>query len=459
MDNEIFAVREIRPQPGPQTKFLRSAADIRIYGGGAGGGKTFGVLLDILRYTHNPLFGAVVFRRTTVQLKSEGGIWDESEQLYPLLGARGLRQQLEWRFPSGAKIKMSHLEHDKNRLDWQSAQIPYIAFEEICQFTSNQFWYLVSRNRSMSGVPGQIVGTCNPDPDSFVAKLIAWWIDQKTGYAIPNRSGVIRWFIRGKDDALVWGFSPEELKEQFGEDCQPQSLTFIKSTIFDNKIFMAKDPTYLAKLKALPKVERLQLLGEGDQGGNWLVRPAAGMYFQTGYFEVVDAAPAEVAIRCRYWDRAASILLPGQDPDATAGVKVSRDHKGIFYIEHVSRMFASAHQVERAMKNTAKQDGTNCIVGYMQDPGSAGKGEAEATARALAGFIVKFAVATGDKETRAKPVSSQAEAGNIKIVKGDWNELFLRELENFPTGRFDDQVDGLSGAFDILVAGRPILVV
>lgn len=444
--------KEISPQAGPQTDFIESPANIVFYGGAAGGGKSFGLLLDLLRFVHNPQFGAVLFRRTSVQLKTVGGLWDESESLYPLLGARGFRQSLEWRFPSGAKVKMSHMEHDKNRFDWQGAQIAYIGWDEVTHFSGTQFWYLVGRNRSPSGEPGFIRGTCNPDPDSFVAELIKWWIDQHTGYPIAGRGGKIRWFVRSGDE-IVWGFSKKELIDQFGPEAKPMSLTFIPSNVYDNKMLLEKNPGYLANLQALPLVEREQMLK-----GNWKVRPAAGMYFKRSWFEIVDAAPAEVEYRVRYWDRAATTKVANTDPDATVGLKLSRDKHGVFFIEDVQKMFVSAHKVEQSMKNTAGQDGKAVHIGYMQDPGSAGKGEAEQMARALVGFVISFAPATGDKQTRAKPVSSQAEAGNIKVVRGPWNEEFLRILENFPEATHDDEVDALSGAFDLLVEGRRILV-
>jgi phage terminase large subunit-like protein len=91
----------------------------------------------------------------------------------------------------------------------------------------------------------------------------------------------------------------------------------------------------------------------------------------------------------------------------------------------------------------------------MQDPGSAGVAEAQATARALDGSNVRFAVASGDKETRAKPISAQCEAGNVRLVRGLWNDEFLRELENFPAGRHDDAVDALSGAYE-KIGGRGV---
>lgn len=441
----------IKPQPGPQTKFLRSPADLAIFGGSAGGGKSWALLLEGLRHSHNPRFGSVIFRRTTVQIKMTGGLWDESQKLYPLVAARGRAQSMEWFFPSGAKLRFSHMEHEKNRFDWQGAQIPFIGFDEITHFTDKQFWYLVGRNRSDSGVGGYIRGTCNPDPDSWVRRFIAWWIDEDSGFAIKERAGKIRWFIRAGDE-FVWADSRAELKARYPSE-DPKSVTFIPASVYDNKILLEKDPRYLSNLKALPWVERAQLLE-----GNWNVRPAAGNYFKAHYFGVVDAAPAG-CVWVRFWDRAATkATAQNTDPDATSGVKLGRDPAtGVFYIADDRHILDTPMVVERSILNTAQQDGTGCAIGYNQDPGSAGVYEAQQMALKLQGYNVRFWPATGDKETRAKPVSAQAEAGNIKLVAGQWNQPFLRELENFPFGH-DDRVDALSGAFQMLVSGRKVIV-
>src|SRR5688572_22814427 len=75
------------PQPGPQETFLQSEADIVIFGGAAGGGKTWALLMQPLKHMGNPLFGGVIFRRTSPQIRNQGGLWDESTQIYPLLNA------------------------------------------------------------------------------------------------------------------------------------------------------------------------------------------------------------------------------------------------------------------------------------------------------------------------------------------------------------------------------------
>jgi len=241
----------LKPQEGPQEDFLATPADMAIYGGAAGGGKTYSLLLEPLRHvTSVKGFGCVIFRRTSPQIRNEGGLWDESTSIYSYLGASPKETTLEWVFKNGNKIKFSHLEYEKNKHDWQGSQICLIGFDELTHFTQGQFFYMLSRNRSACGVKPYIRATTNPDPDSWVGDFISWWIDQETGYAIPERSGVIRWMVR-KGDKILWYDSREEAKEEssyLGLDFEPKSVTFIESKIHDNKILLEKDPGYLANL-------------------------------------------------------------------------------------------------------------------------------------------------------------------------------------------------------------------
>jgi hypothetical protein len=187
----------ISAQPGPQTEFLRTAADICIYGGAAGGGKTVGLILEPLRHVGRVAnFTAVFFRRTTPQITNPGGLWDESRTFYPRLGGIPHLGMREWRWPRAGKIKFSHLQFETTVHDWQGAQITLICFDELTHFTAHQFFYMVSRNRSTCGVRPYIRATCNPDADSWVADFLAWWIDPESGLLIPERAGVLRYYIR-----------------------------------------------------------------------------------------------------------------------------------------------------------------------------------------------------------------------------------------------------------------------
>jgi hypothetical protein len=154
----------ISSQPGPQTAFLQTPADICIYGGAAGGGKTVGLIFEPLRHVRRvPGFSAVFFRRTTPQITNPGGLWDESLNFYPRFGGAPHRRAQEWRWPRGGKIKFSHLQHNSTVYEWQGAQITLICFDELTHFTAHQFFFLVSRNRSTCGVRPYIRATCNPD--------------------------------------------------------------------------------------------------------------------------------------------------------------------------------------------------------------------------------------------------------------------------------------------------------
>lgn len=447
---------EIRPQKGPQEAFLSTPADIAIYGGAAGGGKSFAILLEPIRHLRNGKFGAVIFRRQSTDITKEGALWDESQEIYRAAGGESREGKLDWSFPSGASISFGHLEHETSIYNWHGAQIPLLAFDELTHFTRKQFWYMLTRNRSTCGIRPYIRASCNPDPDSFVAELVAWYIDQDTGYAIDERSGIIRYFVKLGDD-LIWGEKPEQIMERHKDVALAhiKSFTFIGSKVNDNKILLEKDPSYIGNLMAQSAVDRERLLK-----GNWKIRPAAGLYFQRSYFEIVEAVPAN-ARRVRCWDLAATAADEGQTPDWTVGMRMSRDTQGIFYIEHIERLQASPEKVERTIVNTATSDGVPVAIRIPQDPGQAGKMQAQYLTRKLAGFNVRTQRVTGDKVTRASPASAQAEAGNIKIVRGAWNEAFFNEAENFPGKGKDDQIDALSDCIDELtgadIGNRPMI--
>lgn len=441
----------IAPQAGPQTDFMQTAADIALFGGGAGGGKSFSLLLEPLYHVENPRFGSVIFRRNTVQVRNMGGLWDESYSLYRQLNGHPREAILEWEFPSGMAVKFAHLENEHTVYDYQGSAIPLIGFDELTHFTEKQFVYMLSRNRSMSGVPGRVRATCNPDFESWVRQWVDWWIGED-GFPIKERSGKLRWFIR-QDDHLMWADTRHELIEQFGPEEMPKSFTFIPSLLKDNLILMEKDPSYLSNLKALSRVERERLLG-----GNWNVRASAGMIFQRQWFPIVDAVPSGWNRMVRYWDRAAT--KPNEtnkDPDWTRGLLLYKYPDGSFVVVDLKSMRDTPGQVESLIKATASHDSQSCMVVGEQDPGSAGVADSDNFVRMLAGYNVRVRKITKDKLTRSKPASAQAEIGNIKVLRAPWNNAFFQELENFPEGAHDDIVDVLSGAVNELVGGISIL--
>lgn len=435
---------EIRPQPR-QEEFLSSPADIVIFGGSAFGGKTYALLLEPLRHIRNRKFGCVIFRRTMAEITKEGGLWDEASDIYPLLG--GVPNQQEHSFTwdkKGAKITFAHMQHEKDRFSWKSAQIALIQFDQLETFHASQFFYMFSRNRSDSGVRPYIRATANPEP-GWLADFLAWWIDDE-GWAIPERSGVIRWMIREKGHTH-WADSRAELIDQF-PDSDPKSVTFILSTIFDNQIGMKNDPGYLGNLKALDYVDRQRLLGDGRRGGNWKIKPAAGLIFNKAWFEIVDAVPAG-GREIRRYDLAASTA---DLADFTASCK-AKMVDGIVYILDTTNDKIDPAATDNHMKNLAKQDGKACAIRWEREGGSAGIRDTRHIVTMLAGYDARGIPSTGDKVTRAKPLAAQALAGNVKLLRGAWNERWLSSMhqqDGQPTTH-DDDMDAASGVYDDLL--------
>lgn len=264
---------EIRPNPGPQFDAFASSADILIYGGSAGGGKSFYLLTEPTRHYQRKGFRGGIFRRTYPQIKGQGGLWDEAQAIYRGLGARMREgQELDATFPIGASIQFSHLQHEKTKYEYQGHQFAYLGFDELTHFSETQFFYMLSRLRTTCGIKPYVRCTCNPDPSSWVAEFIAWWIDQDSGFPIPERAGQVRYFTRadvGHGEQIIWADSKQAIIDQFPhlDENGVMSATFIPASLDDNPKLLEKDPGYRARLESQPRVERERLLK-----GNWKVQ-------------------------------------------------------------------------------------------------------------------------------------------------------------------------------------------
>lgn len=444
----------LSPQEGPQTDFLTTTADVCIYGGAAGGGKTYGLLLTALRHVNVPGFGCTIFRRNYKQVFNLGGLWDESSAMFGCIPEATSRiSDATWIFTTKghpAKISFAHIERDSDLESYQGSQICYLGFDELTHFNEKSFFYMLSRNRSTCGVKPFVRATCNPDADSWVAKFIEWWIDQETGYPIKERSGKKRFFIR-RNEIIYWADTRKELIEQFDlktpeEQQEPKSCTFIMSNVYDNAELLRIDPGYLANLKALSIVERERLLY-----GNWKIKASAGLFFkreQVG--NILEILPADVAYLVRCWDLAASEKDDNGEPAYTAGVLMGKRSNGRYVVIDVINKQMSASDVRQTVLHTAQTDRAKfkrVRTRLPQDPGQAGKEQAQSYVKFLSGFDVKTVTESGSKEARAEPMAAQWQAGNFDIMYGTWNEEYLLQLENFPDGKFKDMVDASANGF------------
>jgi hypothetical protein len=276
----------IKPQPGFQTDYLSTSADIAFGGGAAGAGKTWALQYDAMRWVHIPKYDAIIFRRTYPEITQQGGLWDKSFDLYRPRGGKSNETEMSWTFNADhptlghgeSSIKFSHLLRESDIYAHQGGEYAFIGFDEVTHFTKKQFMYLISRNRSPSGIRPVVRCTCNPDPDSWVAEFLSWWIDQDTGYPISERCGKLRYFTLD-GDSVVWGDSVKDVIDKCPHiftdprfaNLDPKdlimSVTFIPGKIFDNQILLAKDPGYLGKLLMQDENTKLALLE-----GNWKIR-------------------------------------------------------------------------------------------------------------------------------------------------------------------------------------------
>ncbi len=450
--------RIIKPQEGPQERFLATSADICIYGGAAGGGKTYGLLLEPLRYINNPGYNSIIFRRDYTQITSPGGLWDSARTIYSYVqGAYPLKTpKYHWQFKSGATVNFAHIGRDDDCEGWQGSQIAFIGFDELTHFSKYSFFYMLSRNRTTCGIHPYMRATCNPDADSWVAGFISWWIDPETGYPIPERSGVIRYMVHNND--IVSWFETKEEGVEFARQIglsedeanrAVKSVTFIASTLKDNKILMENDPGYLANLLALTEVEKERLLR-----GNWKIKPSAGAYFKRIQIkEILKALPDDIISLCRGWDLAATDEDENKDAAYTAGVLIASRACGRFLVVDVINQQLKAGDVRKLVLTTAQIDNAKykkfggVRQRLPQDPGQAGKEQAQSYVNMLAGYDVIPRTESGSKESRAEPMAAQWQQGFFDVMEGEWNEEYFNQLESFPESKFKDMVDAGSSAF------------
>ena len=441
------------PQKGKQQQFYDCDADIVFYGGSAGSGKTVAVLLDAAKpeYLKDPEYRAVVFRRTYPEIKNPGGILDESQKYYYGIQGQLTQNPLDWRFPSGARIAFRHIQHEKTVYEYQGSQIGTIYFDELTHFSDKIFFYMLSRNRSSSGIKSKVRGTCNPDAESWVANFISWYIGDD-GFPISDRAGVIRYFIRINEE-VIWGDTKDELLDRY-PNSKPKSFTFIPALITDNPILLEKDPEYLGNLEAQHPVDKERLLK-----GNWKVKYEAGTVFDRTWFSIVDELPklTNNSVEARFWDLAATAKeVATKDHYYSAGcrgVSIGND----IYITDLIAEQRSPGALDDLLIATADLDGSVVLLRWELEGGSAGKlyenDLVEKLQEQVYGIDAKAVKPLGDKVTRALPAANAANQGRIKLLRAPWNKIFLSAVSQFDGSKkplTNDVVDAFDGLYQLL---------
>lgn len=201
----------------------------------------------------------------------------------------------------------------------------------------------------------------------------------------------------------------------------------------------------VSMLERLEKSNPYTFAGQYQQ----LPAPKEGGDFKPGNIQIIDALPAGLRF-VRGWDLAATTK---KTSDYTATIKLA-EKDGIVYIAHGNRFKGSPDEVEAAIVQMAELDGRNTEASLPQDPGQAGVAQKQNISRKLKGHRFEFSPETGDKRSRAGPFAAQVNVGNVRMLKGEWNEEFIHELQLFPNGKNDDLVDASSRAYNRAVLSR-----
>jgi hypothetical protein len=246
-----------RPNPGPQTDFLAASEREVLFGGSAGGGKSFSLLADPLRYFSNPAFSGLLLRRTNDELRQ---LVSESQELYTKAypGAKWQEKKSQWTFPSGARLWMTYLERPEDVMRYQGQAFCWIGWDELTQHpTSYSYLYMLSRLRTTDpALPLCVRATTNPGSSGH------GWV--KKMFIDPAPEGQA-FDATDLDTGKVLRYPDSH--EKAGQALFKRR--FIPSKLSDNP-YLAEDGQYEANLLSLPENQRKQLL-EGD----WTVSDGA----------------------------------------------------------------------------------------------------------------------------------------------------------------------------------------
>ena len=391
-----------------QKVFLRSDAKEVMFGGMAGGGKSSALIMAAMQYADVPGYSGILFRRTYADLSLPGALMDRFKDWI------AEHDDIHWNanqyvatFPSGGRITFGYLNNVNDYQRYKSSEFQFIGMDEVTEIREFDYRYLFSRLRRpktgpLSQVPLRMRCATNPAPN---------WVRQ-------------RFLIEGRKHGRL--FIPSSMTDNPGIDVD----------------------SYRAMLQELDPIERKRL-----EFGDWWATTLGSLFDRT---KVEVVSPGDLptfskdAKRVRFWDLAGSEPTPtNPDPDWTAGCLAVFD-KGIFWILDFKHVREKGDKIERLIKETAEHDGAEVPIRMEQEPGSAGKNLIDQYARhILPGYDFQGIRATGDKATRAKPLSSAVANENVRILEGDWNTDYLDEISSFPEAAVhDDMVDASVHAFN-----------
>ena len=395
--------------------------------------------MDAVQWMGTPGYAGVMVRKYFHELMGPGGLYEKCVEM--MKGIDGVRivggNKPEISIPHiGSRLMFRHMQNEMAKFNFQGAEFATIYVDEGTKLTSSQFWYLISRNRTVCGIDAYARLFCNPEP-GWVADMLEWWLDDE-GYARPDRSGVIRWFLRNEQGGFIWSDTKHHK--------DAMSFTFIHAGIKDNAYL--RDTNYISKLSNLDLVDRERLLK-----GNWRIVETKGDHFRRGWCDVIYEE-TKGTVWARGWDKAAT---PDPKADFTASARIGRQESGRYILDlrSLTLMQEGPGHVLDKQAEMAKHDGIDTTVACWQDPAQGGLVDIYVTRQKLAQWNVSTVLAAGSRSKASwwKPFTVAAKRGDVDLLRSPGHkepnvDQFLNMLEG-AEGR-DDAFDAVAVGFQII---------
>lgn len=491
-ESQDLGMELCEPKSQKHYDFIWSDADITVFGGSAGSGKTWQGLCRFLRFINEPQYIGYVIRKTQASLKQ--GAFKTAIRLFTAWESKVKinRVDMTITFPSGAIVIFKGLDGTASIEYFQGQEISGALVDEATHIKYEEISWLMTRLRTNANVHPTVWFTCNPDPDHFIAE----WVDpylypkktKKTidghlidvgGRVDPDINGRKKWYYV-IDGHWYWNDDRDKLIAEWQHlitdpNQKPMSFRFIGATFADNPVLVATQPAYINSLMNKPKVEKERLAY-----GNWYIREEGAGFWKQEWIKLIKTFPHpddphdKVDKRVRCWDLAYTVPHEANpDPDYTASVLMFRTKHGYYVVEHVVRARKRVGELYKYIADVAKADYATygIITQYIPEDPAAGKVTylfAKEFLRKRGIFVDKVnGNKLNSKLERFKNFASASENGAVMVIDtshhkdpiANWNEYYFTELEVFDgtrNTRHDDMVDATSDGFNVLYKKRRI---
>ena len=459
---EVVKPYSPHPPSEKQKLFLDLDAEECFYGGAAGGGKSDALILAALQYVDVPEYSAIILRAREVDLVQRDGIQDRAATWFEGTRAWWDGNANAWRFPSGATISFG-FGRSKAELEFKYSgpAFQFVGFDELPTFPEEAYLFMFSRLRRLhkfAQVPLRMRGAGNPGGRGreWILRRFVEFAKHESGATVRDNVAAHK-ARRELPQPQVFRSPPSTqalaVAREYGREAQ--GAYFIPAYAEDNPGLDV--PSYKAQLSRLDTASR-DMLEHGDWWSS-----GGGKFFQEQWFKYADAPPPFMRT-IRFWDQAATEAAKGKEPDWTAGARVGVENiedQSMFWVTHVTRFQESPAGNEKRIKSTAETDTKRVHIYMEQEPGSSGKNNIHNYAsRVLFGWTFMGIPSSGAKEDFWKPMASDAQNGLVTLVRGDWNEEFVRELcalTSDDSHANDDMADAAAKGLAILVEKKDLL--